>query len=277
MASIGQVIFWGMIILIFLVGGLIILIFCIAFTRTQTAFVESRDASPVGNIGDDVMLDCSFHTSGAGGEPANAVSVTWEKAGLSGVVFRYRDRAAQLEDQNPQFRDRAKIFPSVVATGNVSLLLRNVGPRDAGVYRCSVTAPSGRGSDSVNLRVAAYSSPRFTLLEKSLSAEAQRWYPKPNVTWTDHVGHALNASSHFFNNSAGIFRIVTTLLDPVRNDDTYTCVVCNNLVSSVSQATVTERGVMARTYFTFNLAPTLMPLHLAFTTPLHLWAYCLLT
>ncbi|KAG5851563.1 hypothetical protein ANANG_G00053000 [Anguilla anguilla] len=277
MASIGQVIFWGMIVLIFIVGGLIILILSIAFTRSQSPFVESRDASPVGNIGADVQLDCSFRVSGTGSKPAGSVSVTWEKAGLSGVVFRYQNGAAQLQNQNPQFHDRAQIFPGGLAAGNASLLLWSVGPRDAGEYRCSVSAPSGQGSTSVHLRVAAYSPPSFTLSGRNLTAEAERWFPEPSVAWTDQQGHALNASELLSNNSAGIFRVVTTLLDPAQSDDTYTCLIRNHLVTSVSLATVTESGVTSRTRFTFNPAPTLRPLHLAFTAPLHLWTCYLLT
>ncbi|XP_061090148.1 V-set domain-containing T-cell activation inhibitor 1-like [Conger conger] len=266
-----------MIILIFIVSGLIILILSLAFTGSQTPFVDTPGAPAVGNVGEDVRLGCRFRPSGPGAEPADAVSVTWERAGLSGVVFRYRNRAAQLQDQNPRFRDRAQIFPGLLPSGNASLLLRRVELRDAGLYRCSVSAPSGRGTVSVRLRVAAYSPLSFTLKEQNLTAEAQRWYPKPSVSWSDHEGRPLNASRRFFNNSAGIFRVVTTLLDPVRYDDTYTCLISNDLVTSVSPATVTERGVTARTYFTFNPSPPLMPLHLVFIAPLHLGAYYLLT
>lgn len=121
---------------------------------SQTPFVDNPDAPPVGNIGGDVQLGCSFLASRPRGERAGAVSVTWEKEGLSGVVFRYQNRAAQLKDQNPLFRGRAQIFPGLLPSGNASLLLRRVEPEDAGVYRCSVSAPGGRGSVSVCLGVA---------------------------------------------------------------------------------------------------------------------------
>ncbi|KAJ8407424.1 hypothetical protein AAFF_G00279980 [Aldrovandia affinis] len=242
---------------------------------SQRSFVESLDAFPVGNIGEDALLDCSFQSSGADGKRADGVSVTWEKAGLSGVVFDFQNQAAQLKNQNPRFKDRAQLFLRAVAAGNASLLLRSVGLQDAGVYQCSVSAPSGQGSVSVHLRVAAYSSPRFSRSENTLRGEAQRWYPKPNVTWTDHDGHTLNGSTQFLNNSAGIFRLVTRL-DPVQMDDTYICLIRNHLVTSISQATVTEKEITARTHFTFSPAPSLLPLHLVLTAPLHLWASCLL-
>ncbi|XP_036401459.1 V-set domain-containing T-cell activation inhibitor 1 [Megalops cyprinoides] len=238
MASIGQVIFWSMIVLIFIVGGLLILILSIAFTRSQSSFVETHDPFPVGNIGEDIVLDCKFQPSTADVKRLDQVTITWEKDGLSGVVYRYQNRAAQLRDQNPQFRGRTRLFTDSIAAGNASLLLWNVGIRDAGMYRCSVSAPSGRGSISLTLRVAAYSSPSFTRKENLLTAEAQRWYPKPDVTWKDHNGDTLNGSASFFNNSAGILRVVTTLEEPVRVDDTYTCLIQNHLVVSVSQATI---------------------------------------
>ncbi|KAI1885160.1 hypothetical protein AGOR_G00217330 [Albula goreensis] len=255
MASIGQVIFWGMIILIFIVGGFIILILCLAFTRSQGSFVESiQRRHKAGRRCDDHL-----------GE-----------SGTKGVVFHYQNRAAQLKDQNPEFKDRAQLFLGAIATGNASLLLRRVDIQDAGEYQCSVSAPSGQGKVSMHLRVAAYSSPSFSIEKNVLTAKALRWYPKPNVTWTE-LSRALNSSTQFFNNSAGIFRVVTKLQNPLQEDDTYTCLVRNHLVTSVSQATVAEGAIKVKSYFIFSPAAALLPLHLALTAPLHLLASCQLT
>lgn len=255
MASIGQIIFWSMIVLIFVAGGLIIVLLAIAFGAGGQGFLKTTSGSPVGNLGQDVVLDCSFSpkqdTSGKSGD----VSVTWKKIGQTGVVYDYHNQAPDLTDQNPLFKDRVQLFRNAVASGNASLLLQRVRKQDQGVYQCSVRAPSGQGSLNIHLWVAAFSAPTFQRTGSNLTAEAPRWFPKPNITWEDHDGHTLNGSTQFFNNSAGIFRVESTLLEPAHRDDTYTLVLRNSLVSAVSVATLTgDSGVSVKTDVTFNTA-----------------------
>ncbi|KAG5283197.1 hypothetical protein AALO_G00039400 [Alosa alosa] len=261
MASIGQIIFGSMIVLIFLMSGLIILLLAIAFGAGGQGFLRTTTRSPVGNLGQDVVLDCSFSPKQ---NSKGDVSVTWEKVGITGVVYRYQNQAPDLVDQNAEFKGRTQLFRNVVASGNASLLLQRVREQDQGMYQCSVSAPSGRGSINIHLWVAAFSAPEFKRTGSSLTAEAQRWFPKPNVAWEDHAGHALNGSTKFFNNSAGIFRVESNLLEPANRDDTYTLVISNPLIRTVSMATLTgESGVSVKTDFTFNTAsPRLLSLSL---------------
>ncbi|XP_062390432.1 V-set domain-containing T-cell activation inhibitor 1 [Sardina pilchardus] len=261
MASIGQIIFASMIILIIVMSGLIILLLAIAFGRGGQGFLRTSTRSPVGNLGQDVLLDCSFSPKQ---DSKGDVSVTWKKVGVTGVVYGYHNQAPDLVDQNAEFKDRTRLFRNVMASGNASLLLQRVREQDQGEYQCSVSAPSGQGSINVHLWVAAYSAPEFKRTGSNLTADAQRWFPKPNVTWEDHASRALNGNTKFFNNSAGIFRVESTLLEPANRDDTYILVISNHLVRTVSVATVTgESGVSVKTDFTFNTAsPRLLSLSL---------------
>ncbi|XP_028847404.1 V-set domain-containing T-cell activation inhibitor 1 [Denticeps clupeoides] len=275
MASIGQIIFWSMIVLIFVMAGFIILLLAIAFSRSQS-FVQSSDQSPVGNLGQDVVLNCKFNPKLITGMQTNDVSITWTKAGLTRPVYRYQNQAAQLQDQDPQFKGRTQLFPDAIAGGNASLLLQRVSMVDEGVYQCSVSASGASGSVSIHLWVAAYSSPTFSRSMTTLTAEAPRWFPKPNVTWTVYQGDVLNASTEFFNNSAGIFTVVSTLKLPAHTNETYTCVIENTLVVAVSQATLTgDSGLTASTDYSFNSAtPSRRYLHLLLIAPL-LYSYFL--
>lgn len=115
-------------------------------------FLRTTNRSPVGNLGQDVVLDCSFTPKQDG--KSGDVSVTWKKIGLTGVVYDYHNQAPDLADQNPIFKDRAQLFRDVVASGNASLLLQRVREQDQGVYQCSVSAPSGQGSLNIHLWVA---------------------------------------------------------------------------------------------------------------------------
>ncbi|XP_058644222.1 V-set domain-containing T-cell activation inhibitor 1 isoform X2 [Onychostoma macrolepis] len=235
MASIGQIIFGSMIFLIVVISGLIIFILAIAFSVSQGT-VESRSPSTVGNLAEDVVLDCRF-LSNSGNEQFSDVSITWLKDSVSGVVYEYKNKAAQLQGQNTQFKNRAQVFSDAISVGNASLLLRNV-----------------------KLEDEAFSAPTFTQRKDgSLFAQAHKWFPQPEVSWLSQSGQLLNSSTQFINNTAGIVRIASVLEDPVKEDDTYTCLIQNSLVKAISEATVTGNSVTERTYFIFNAASTKVP------------------
>ncbi|XP_026882399.2 V-set domain-containing T-cell activation inhibitor 1 [Electrophorus electricus] len=257
MASFGQIIFWSMIVLIFVIAALLILLLAIAFSVSQ-GIVETKNGFPVGNLGQDVVLDCTFQ-SNTGKGPAGNVLITWTKERLSGVVYQYQNNAPQLKDQNSQFQNRAQLFPDVIATGNASLLLRRVTMEDDGVYRCVVSAPGVSGTVRIHLSVGAFSAPAITTANKSLRAEAPRWLPRPSVTWLDPDGERLAGVTQFNNSSDGTVQVVSSLQHPVAPNETYTCIIQNHLVQAVSEATVTGEGVSAHTSFLFSSSPRTLP------------------
>ncbi|KAF7709352.1 V-set domain-containing T-cell activation inhibitor 1 isoform X1 [Silurus meridionalis] len=263
MASIGQIIFWSMIVLIFVIAGIIILLLAIAFSVSQGSVVTNTPF-PVGNLGKDVMLGCKFQTKT--GQISSSVSITWQKDGLTGVVYQFQNNAGHLQDQNPQFKNRVTLFPDVITTGNASLLLRTVRMEDEGVYRCSVTASGVTGSASIRLRVGAFSAPNITRSENnSLAANAPRWLPKPDVTWLDLNGSQLNSSTQFSTLTMGIVQVTSNLQVQV-TDGIYTCIIQNALVTALSTATVTGNGVSTTTDFTFNSSPNIMKSHVISTS-----------
>ncbi|XP_056322085.1 V-set domain-containing T-cell activation inhibitor 1 [Danio aesculapii] len=254
MASIGQIIFGSMICLIVVMSGIIVFILAIAFSVSQGT-VESISPSTVGNLDDDVMLGCRFLSNTVNGQFSD-VSITWLKDSISGVVYEYKNKAAQLQTQNAQFSNRAQLFPDSISTGNASLLLRNIRLEDDGVYRCTVNAAKVSGTAIVKLRVAAFSAPTFTELPNgSLSAVANKWFPQPEVNWYNQSGQILNSSTSFFN-IAGIIHVSSLLQDPAKENETYRCLIQNSLVIAVSEATVTAHKVTQSTYFIFNAAST---------------------
>ncbi|KAM8855550.1 V-set domain-containing T-cell activation inhibitor 1 [Spinachia spinachia] len=263
MATIGQVIFCSMITLIVLFGAVIILILALSLSG-QLSEVTSNNMAPVANLGDDTLLSCYVDASSP---PAKFkdVSVTWEKAGLTGPVYRYRDGAPSFADQDPQFNGRAQLFPGALVAGNASLLLRGVRRSDGGEYTCRISSSGGGGTLAINLKTAAFSAPTFKITDGILAAEAARWFPKPNVTWQDDDGGVLSGDTTLDENS-GIFRVVSRL-QPVNFSGTYSCRIENELVTSVSDATVAGLDVTERTYFTFSATSSLLAAtHLSLTT-----------
>lgn len=251
MASLGQIVFCSMTTLIVLFSAIIILVLALTFTR-QSPEVTSFSISPVGNISQDVLLSCILLRKNDQ-EKITRVSVTWEKKGQLGFVYRYKNGHPEFSDQNEAFQGRVELFPSLLAEGNASLLLRNVRMTDEGLYTCSIDSSDGGGKINIQLRAAAYTTPTFTFSEGTLDAQASRWFPEPNVTWYNHVHKVLEARTSLFQNSAGIFS-VASMLQPVNRSEVYTFQIGNKLVTAVSQAKVRDFDVSVRTYYTFSTA-----------------------
>ncbi|KAM8748448.1 V-set domain-containing T-cell activation inhibitor 1 isoform 2-T2 [Acanthopagrus schlegelii] len=258
MASLGQMIFCTMIVLIVLFAALIIVILSVSLSGSgfggSTSSVLSNNKKPIANLRKDQLLSCYFNTGQ--NSVINQVSVTWEKKGLTGLVYKYVNGADALTDQNPQFKARTQVFPDSLARGNGSLLLRAVRRSDEGEYTCSISSSEGKGTANIQLRTAV---PTFKLSSGALVAEARSWFPEPNVTWSDFDGHVLQGSTNFTPNSAGIFSVVSRL-QSVNISDTYTYRVENNLVISISSATLTGTEVSTNTYFIYNAASSLLSL-----------------
>ncbi|XP_074514572.1 V-set domain-containing T-cell activation inhibitor 1 isoform X1 [Sebastes fasciatus] len=245
MATLRQIIFYSMITLIVIFAALIILILSLSFSGTLSELMSSN-TSPTANLGEDVLLSCILNKE-SGQTKLSKVSVTWMR-GLTEEVYRYKNRGPALDDQNSQFKGRAQLFPDALVTGNASLLLRDTRRSDEGMYTCSFSSSGGGGWIKVHLRVAAFSAPTFKFSNGVLTAEASRWFPKPNVTWTDFEGKVLSGSTSFAQNSAGIFSVVSTL--PSLNiSGTYTCMIQNDLVTAVSAASITATGNLVSSCF----------------------------
>ncbi|XP_018545211.1 uncharacterized protein LOC108892250 isoform X1 [Lates calcarifer] len=78
----------------------------------------------------------------------NIDSVIWNRVDLSPSTVHYRRETSSgfqddLQNQNPQFKDRTSLNPDLLTTRDFSLSLRDVQVSDRGTYTCTVTGQKG--------------------------------------------------------------------------------------------------------------------------------------
>ncbi|XP_020776081.2 V-set domain-containing T-cell activation inhibitor 1 [Boleophthalmus pectinirostris] len=244
MASLKRIIGCSMVILIVVFSGIIIIILACTFTGRLSS-VLSSDKSPVANLGENQLLSCYLRIVKI--IPLSQMSVTWMKSGVSGMVYQFKNGAVDLENQSPQFKGRAALSLVDLRTGNASLFLSAVRNEDQGVYTCTMSSSAGAGAVTVDLHAGAFSAPSFTLSNSSLTAVAERWFPEPNVTWTNLSGTVLHGTTSLNSNSAGVYS-VETVLSSINTSNSYILKIENSLKISVSKATVTGSEIIQQTY-----------------------------
>ncbi|XP_010212944.1 PREDICTED: tapasin-related protein-like [Tinamus guttatus] len=123
-----------------LLGAGCLLCLVVFLVHTRTSAVRSA-------LSKDVLFDCAFST-----DHRAAVTIQWvlhQKGGLQRPLFTY-DGSRNLVEHAA---DRAKMFLEEIPKGNASLLLRNVGMRDEGMYSCSVSVSSLTGQQAIQLQI----------------------------------------------------------------------------------------------------------------------------
>ena len=85
--------------------------------------------------------------------PLEGLRVEWRTDSESVVnVFQQKEIRAELQSQS--FRGRADFFPEEISRGNFSILLSDVTPEDAGVYRCGVSSDQDYRETTVEIKLS---------------------------------------------------------------------------------------------------------------------------
>ncbi|KAJ8387913.1 hypothetical protein AAFF_G00148470 [Aldrovandia affinis] len=167
---------------------------CCAFVGfTDALEVTVLERRVTGVRGQPTILGCSY--SLPSGNLDNLV-VTWQRVEDNQVVHSFYYGQDQLDLQSPNYRNRTSLYRSQLQTGNASLRLDRVCPRDSGRYLCSVSSQKGTDKAEVQLEYAAfYTEPRLSILVLPTSFSLQfesEGYPAPEVQWTDSAGQNLS-------------------------------------------------------------------------------------
>ncbi|XP_063301968.1 CD276 antigen [Pelobates fuscus] len=225
---------------------LLLLLHCVA----SAIELQVPDAPVIGLLGEDVLLPCWF--SPPAGFSLEALSVFWKVTNFQ-QVHAFSRGQEQLENQDPEFKNRTLLFPSELSNGNMSLLLREVRLSDEGIYTCfvNVETPS---SAAVILQVAAPFSKPVLHLEPSeslkpgdnvtITCHTYHGYPQVELVWQDGNGHNLTetVTTSQVANDEGLFHVQSNIVITLETSDTYTCLVYNPVLRDVINSSLTVTG-----------------------------------
>ncbi|XP_028608872.1 V-set domain-containing T-cell activation inhibitor 1 [Grammomys surdaster] len=248
MASLGQIIFWSIINIIIILAGAIALI--IGFGISGKHFITVTTFTSAGNIGEDGTLSCTF-------EPdikLNGIVIQWLKEGIKGFVHEFKEGKDDLSQQHEMFRGRTAVFADQVVVGNASLRLKNVQLTDAGIYTCYIRTSKGKGNANLEYKTGAFSMPEinvdYNASSESLRCEAPRWFPQPTVAWASQVDQGANFSevsnTSFELNSENVTMKVVSVLYNVTINNTYSCMIENDIAKATGDIKVTDSEVKRR-------------------------------
>ncbi|XP_036421657.1 butyrophilin-like protein 3 [Colossoma macropomum] len=159
----------------------------------QGLHVEGPSGPLVVPLGGAVLLPCSAQDP----LPLEGLRVEWSRTDSESVVNVFQQKEIRAELQSQSFRGRADFFPEEISRGNFSILLSDVTPEDAGVYRCGVSSSQDYRETTVEIKlserlvVRGALHPIFTSVgeEVILSCSVDSQIPVhqlEEVTWKKH-------------------------------------------------------------------------------------------
>ncbi|XP_055259775.1 V-set domain-containing T-cell activation inhibitor 1 isoform X2 [Moschus berezovskii] len=236
-------------IIIILAGAIA---FIIGFGISGRHSITVTTLTSAGNIGEDGILSCTF-------EPDIKLAdivIKWLKEGVMGLVHEFKEGKDVLSDQDEMFRGRTAVFSDQVIVGNASLRLKNVQLTDAGTYKCYIITSKGKGNANLEYKTGAFSIPEvnvdYNASSESLRCEAPRWFPQPTVVWASQVDQGANFSevsnTSFELNSENVTMKVVSVLYNVTVNNTYSCMIENNIAKATGDIKVTDSEIKRRSH-----------------------------
>ncbi|XP_043431888.1 V-set domain-containing T-cell activation inhibitor 1 isoform X2 [Prionailurus bengalensis] len=173
-----------------------------------------------------------------------------------GLVHEFKEGKDDLSDQDEMFRGRTAVFADQVIGGNASLRLKNVQLTDAGTYKCYIITSKGKGNANLEYKTGAFSIPEvnvdYNASSESLRCEAPRWFPQPTVVWASQVDQGANFSevsnTSFELNSENVTMKVVSVLYNVTINNTYSCMIENNIAKATGDIKVTDSEIKRRSH-----------------------------
>ncbi|XP_016078857.1 PREDICTED: V-set domain-containing T-cell activation inhibitor 1 isoform X3 [Miniopterus natalensis] len=108
----------------------------------------------------------------------------------------------------------------------------------------------------IGFGISAFSIPEidvdYNASSESFRCEAPRWFPQPTVVWTSQVDRRTNFSevsnTSFELNSENVTMKVISVLYNVTINNTYSCMIENNIAKATGDIKVTESEIKRRSH-----------------------------
>ncbi|XP_062384897.1 CD276 antigen-like [Sardina pilchardus] len=172
------------------------------------------------------------------------VVVTWQRVEDLRVVHSFYYGTDQLDRQSADYKSRTSLYREQLSSGNATLRLAQVSPRDTGHYLCSVSTSQGSDKADVQLSYAAFfSEPRLSILAHSSNFTLQyesEGYPQPEVQWRDGSGQNLTHNTQVLQSDVdpGLLKLQTQVVVDMAEGLNWTLTVVNHPLGQVIQRPV---------------------------------------
>ncbi|XP_035164661.1 butyrophilin subfamily 1 member A1-like [Oxyura jamaicensis] len=212
------------------------LLFTVALLAAIPVSLENFEViSPrnvLGVVGLDTVLPCNVSST----KPLYDIEVQWKKItdGHIEDVYIWRNTVNQ---PGQKYVGRTELPKDGLASGNVSLTLKNVMPADEGTYSCIVNSKDWSADTTTMLSIAGTSEVFFEILGPrgqgiELACRSHGWFPKPTVEWVVQNKQMLSPDTQIHQDSKKLFSVLSRVTVTRQEVEEVTCKIQSNLAQA---------------------------------------------
>uniref|UniRef100_A0A8B9BND9 Ig-like domain-containing protein n=1 Tax=Anser brachyrhynchus TaxID=132585 RepID=A0A8B9BND9_9AVES len=177
-----------------------------------------------GVVGLDIVLPCNVSST----KPLYDIEVQWKKItdGHIEDVYIWRNT---VDKPGQKYMGRTELPKDGLASGNVSLTLKNVLPADEGMYSCIVNSKDWSADTTTMLSIVGKGLGRVQPMCHSLS---HGWFPKPTVEWVVQNKQMLSPDTEIHQDSKKLFNVLSRVTVTGQEVEEVTCQIQNYLAQA---------------------------------------------
>ncbi|XP_032569581.1 butyrophilin subfamily 1 member A1-like [Chiroxiphia lanceolata] len=210
--------------------------------KGEKNFELSSPQNVVGIVGQDTILPCTISST----KPLDNPEVQWKKItdGHPEDIYTYGQSGGEPMQK---YHGRTSLPGDGFATGNVSLMLKNVQPADEGMYSCTVTSRDWSADRATELSIAGTGEVFLEILGPhgqglELGCRSHGWFPEPTVQWVTEDGQGLFADTEIQQDSEKVFSVWSRVTVTGEEVGKVTCQILNPLVQMEKKTTARLSG-----------------------------------
>uniref|UniRef100_A0A8B9E6B3 Ig-like domain-containing protein n=1 Tax=Anser cygnoides TaxID=8845 RepID=A0A8B9E6B3_ANSCY len=185
-----------------------------------------------GVVGLDIVLPCNVSST----KPLDDIEVQWKKI-TDGHIEDVYIRRNTVDKPGQKYVGRTELPKDGLASGNVSLTLKNVLPADEGMYSCIVNSKDWSADTTTMLSIAGTSEVFFEILGPrgqgiELACRSHGWFPKPTVEWVVQNKQMLSPDTEIHQDSKKLFSVLSRVTVTGQEVEEVTCQIQNYLAQA---------------------------------------------